>query len=145
LGTRHSLRPLTFEGQTTRIKLAQTSGEIAKLWLRMRATQTHSSWPGLTRPSINLRKGSYSKKMDCRVKPGNDGLMAGAHARRDREAVTGNEAVSGKAVTQSMIHRTRVLTSTDPDAISTAPGPSGLLALNWKSDDWIDPIERWAR
>jgi hypothetical protein len=57
------------------MKLAQTSGEIAKLWLRMRATQTHSSWPGLTRPSINLRKGSCSKKMDYRVKPGNDGLM----------------------------------------------------------------------
>jgi hypothetical protein len=29
------------------------------------------SYAGLTRVSINLRK-SLSKKMDCRVKPGND-------------------------------------------------------------------------
>src|SRR5580704_1478449 len=38
-----------------------------------------------------------------------------------------------------------LLTSNDPDAISMAPGPSGLLALSWISDDWIDPIELWAR
>jgi hypothetical protein len=31
------------------------------------------SCPGLTRASIPLRK-SLSKKMDCRVKPGNDEL-----------------------------------------------------------------------
>jgi hypothetical protein len=66
-----------------------------------------------------------------------DGIRA--HARRDREAV------SRKTATQPMIHRIQVLTSTDPDAISTAPGTSGLLALTWIGDDWIDPIERWAR
>jgi hypothetical protein len=27
------------------------------------------------------QKGVFSKKMDCRVKPGNDGLMAGARTR----------------------------------------------------------------
>jgi hypothetical protein len=32
-----------------------------------------ASCAGLTRASINLRK-SLPKKMDCRVKPGNDGV-----------------------------------------------------------------------
>src|SRR6202051_2235168 len=36
---------------------------------------THSSCPGLTRASITLHK-NLSKKMDCRVKPGNDVLTA---------------------------------------------------------------------
>jgi hypothetical protein len=31
-----------------------------------------SSYAGLTRVSIDLRKMHFSKKMDCRVKPGND-------------------------------------------------------------------------
>src|SRR4051794_21058482 len=35
-----------------------------------------SSCAGLTRASIHLRK-SLSKKMDCRVKPGNDGSVRG--------------------------------------------------------------------
>jgi hypothetical protein len=34
-------------------------------------TQHTASYAGLTRVSINLRK-SLPKKMDCRVKPGND-------------------------------------------------------------------------
>jgi len=31
------------------------------------------SYAGLTRVSIDLRKEHFSKVMDCRVKPGNDG------------------------------------------------------------------------
>ena len=34
----------------------------------------HPSCPGLTRASINLRIAPFSKKMDCRVEPGNDGV-----------------------------------------------------------------------
>jgi hypothetical protein len=49
------------------------------------------------------------------------------------------------AASQSMIYRIQMLTSINPDAISPPPGTSGLLALNWNRDDWIDPIERWAR
>ena len=93
VGARSSLRPLIGEGGKFTIKLAQTCGEIARLCPRMNATQSRSSWPGLARPSINLRKGSYSKKMDCRVKPGNDGLIGRAHARRDREAVAATPTV----------------------------------------------------
>src|SRR5215471_17394998 len=32
----------------------------------------HASPAGLTRGSIILRKNAFAKKMDCRVKPGND-------------------------------------------------------------------------
>ncbi len=32
-----------------------------------------SSYAGLTRVSINFHDKHFSKKMDCRVKPGNDG------------------------------------------------------------------------
>jgi hypothetical protein len=32
----------------------------------------YSSYAGLTRVSIHLRKKHFAKKMDCRVKPGND-------------------------------------------------------------------------
>src|SRR5712672_1190222 len=39
------------------------------------ATQKHSSCPGLTRASIDFAR-AFSKQMDCRVKPGNDILMA---------------------------------------------------------------------
>src|SRR5712671_3890889 len=43
--------------------------------------------PGLTRASIYIAR-DFSKQMDCRVKPGNDILMAFArNTRRDREAV----------------------------------------------------------
>jgi len=43
---------------------------------------------GLTRASIYFAR-AFSKQMDCRVKPGNDILMAFARiARRDREAVS---------------------------------------------------------
>jgi len=81
-GARHSLRPLISEGATCRIKLALIRGEIAKLWLqeccclklRLVCTQTHSSCPDLIRASIHLRKKFLLKKMDCRVKPGNDVL-----------------------------------------------------------------------
>ncbi len=52
------------------------------------ATQKHSSCPGLTRASIDFAR-AFSKQMDCRVKPGNDILMAFArNTRRDREAVS---------------------------------------------------------
>jgi hypothetical protein len=37
------------------------------------ASTLSASCPGLTRASIQLRK-NLSKKMDCRVKPGNDGV-----------------------------------------------------------------------
>ena len=37
-------------------------------------TQTHSSCPDLIRASINLRDKLFSKKMDHRVKPGDDDL-----------------------------------------------------------------------
>jgi hypothetical protein len=37
------------------------------------ASTLSTSCAGLTRASINLEK-SLSKKMDCRVKPGNDGV-----------------------------------------------------------------------
>src|SRR6202051_1881286 len=48
------------------------------------ATQKHSSCPGLTRASIYFAR-AFSKQMDCRVKPGNDILMAFARkARRGR-------------------------------------------------------------
>src|SRR5712671_5789608 len=44
--------------------------------------------PGLTRASIYIAR-DFSKQMDCRVKPGNDILMAFArNTRRDREAVS---------------------------------------------------------
>jgi hypothetical protein len=39
---------------------------------RASVNQHKSSYAGSTRVSIHLRK-SLSKKMDCRVKPGNDG------------------------------------------------------------------------
>jgi hypothetical protein len=38
-----------------------------------------SSYAGLTRVSINLRKAYFSKKMDGRVKPGHDGLYFAKH------------------------------------------------------------------
>jgi hypothetical protein len=67
-------------GQTSR----ETCGEIAKLCLLTRllfeinlvCTQKHSSCPDLIRASIHLPKKLFSKKMDCRVKPGNDDLSA---------------------------------------------------------------------
>jgi hypothetical protein len=37
------------------------------------AAYPHMSPAGLTRGSILLRKNVFAKKMDCRVKPGNDG------------------------------------------------------------------------
>jgi hypothetical protein len=43
----------------------------------LRIAKSHSSCPGLTRASIHLRK-SLAKKMDCRVKPGNDGAVLNA-------------------------------------------------------------------
>jgi hypothetical protein len=36
--------------------------------------QLQSSYAGLTRVSINPHKTHFSKRMDCRVKPGNDDL-----------------------------------------------------------------------
>src|SRR5260221_9211557 len=47
------------------------------VWNRDVDANTHSSWPGLTRASISLRKNIFEedgKKMDCRVEPGNDGM-----------------------------------------------------------------------
>jgi hypothetical protein len=37
--------------------------------------QAGTSPAGLTRGSIQLRKTLFAKRMDCRVKPGNDGLQ----------------------------------------------------------------------
>ena len=45
--------------------------EIVKLCFLIR--QNIPSCPGLTRASIYLRRNVFSKWMDCRVKPGNDG------------------------------------------------------------------------
>src|SRR5881227_594228 len=71
---RHSLRPLNFQGQDFKANSRETRGEIAKLCLN-KAAQKHSSCPGLTRASISFAR-AFSKQMDCRVKPGNDILMA---------------------------------------------------------------------
>jgi hypothetical protein len=42
--------------------------------VRLESGRRHSSCPGLTRASINLRKTIFRRKMDCRVEPGNDGV-----------------------------------------------------------------------
>src|SRR5258707_2008398 len=69
-------------------KLARKAAARSRSCALNRATQKHSSCPGLTRASIYFA-GAFSKQMDCRVKPGNDILMAFARiARRDREAVS---------------------------------------------------------
>jgi hypothetical protein len=55
------------------------------------AIQKYSSCPGLTRASIYFAR-AFSKQMDCRVKPGNDILMAFArNTRRDRQAMSTKE------------------------------------------------------
>jgi hypothetical protein len=45
--------------------------EILKKGFEQDAATNSASYAGLTRVSITLRK-SLSKRMDCRVKPGND-------------------------------------------------------------------------
>src|SRR5260221_3998883 len=85
---RHSLRHLNFRRRDVpgnrRAKPAARSRSCAL----NRATQKHSSCPGLTRASIYFAR-AFSKQMDCRVKPGNDILMAFArNTRRDRKAVS---------------------------------------------------------
>jgi hypothetical protein len=63
-------------------------------------------------PRIHLQK-----RMDCRVKPGNDDTGDNLEHKR--------------------------LTLAIPAAISTPPGTSGLLAFEWKWDnDGYDTIER---
>ena len=47
---------------------------------------------GLTRGSIFLRKNGFAKKMDCRVKPGNDGPQMEA---RPKIFYTSSVAVTG--------------------------------------------------
>jgi hypothetical protein len=59
----------------------------------------------LIRASIHLQE-----MMDCRVKPGNDSIN--------------DDTVDN-------LRERLVLTFTDPVAISTPPGTSGLLALGW--------------
>jgi hypothetical protein len=39
--------------------------------------QPHSSLPGLTRQSIDLREESFCRKMDARVKPAHDDIGLG--------------------------------------------------------------------
>jgi hypothetical protein len=46
---------------------------MARLARFANASTLSASCAGLTRASIHLRK-SLSKRMDCRVKPGNDGV-----------------------------------------------------------------------
>jgi hypothetical protein len=66
-------------------------------------------------PRIHLQK-----RMDCRVKPGND------------ETVDNREH--------------KGLTLAIPVAISTPPGTSGLLAFGWMGEnDGNDTIKRWPR
>jgi hypothetical protein len=88
-GARHSLRPLISEGGTCRIKLALTGGEIAKLRPRRMPLfeieiGVHTStlvMPGLD-PGIHPSSQEVlSKKMDCRVKPGNHVLTVFAPTR----------------------------------------------------------------
>src|ERR1700681_4189116 len=53
-----------------RVHLAPRRGKRSELG----ATQTRSSCPDLIRASINLRNKAFSKRMDHRVKPGDDDL-----------------------------------------------------------------------
>src|SRR5258705_4059776 len=65
-------------------KLARKAAARSRNCALNRATQKHSSCPGLTRASIYFAR-AFSKQMDCRVKPGNDILRAFARkARRGR-------------------------------------------------------------
>jgi hypothetical protein len=52
-----------------------------KLWSRFTFS---SSCAGLTRASIDLHKMHFAKMMDCRVKPGNDGVLNRAQNYFDR-------------------------------------------------------------
>src|SRR5580704_12745762 len=47
--------------------------------------QPHLSCPGLTRASIQLREKHFPKRMDCRVKPGNDGQRKAGDDRCGRD------------------------------------------------------------
>ena len=60
---------------------------------RSRVDTHHSSCPGLTRASITLRK-SPSKKMDCRVKPGNDRALPRLPPQRPLNAASRFSVVS---------------------------------------------------
>jgi hypothetical protein len=81
-GTRHSPRPLIFRERDVPANLARTRGEIAKLWLLTSLmfeieVGVHANtlvMPGLD-PGIHPSSQEVlSKRMDCRVKPGNDAL-----------------------------------------------------------------------
>src|SRR5712672_2900233 len=79
--------PSDIRGRDVQVKLARKAAARSRNCALNQATQKHSSCPGLTRASIYIAR-DFSKQMDCRVKPGNDILMAFArNTRRDREAV----------------------------------------------------------
>jgi hypothetical protein len=75
LSARHSLRPLIFRRQDVLDKPRAKPAARSRNCALKQATQKHSSCPGLTRASIDFAR-AFSKQMDCRVKPGNDILMA---------------------------------------------------------------------
>jgi hypothetical protein len=49
------------------------------------APHSASSWPGLTRPSIQFRETRLTQTMDCRVKPGNDDKQTSAAQTREQQ------------------------------------------------------------
>ena len=47
--------------------------EMGSVERRSAGNESNSSYAGSTRVSIDLHNKLFSKQMDCRVKPGNDG------------------------------------------------------------------------
>jgi hypothetical protein len=73
--------------QTSRENTRRDRGllyEIEFVEMATSAPQTYSSCPDLIRASINLRDNRFSKKMDHRVKPGDDELTWSEVAKSSR-------------------------------------------------------------
>jgi hypothetical protein len=78
-----------FNGEAAAYWIPRFRGYDGKIQCTRKHQQLKPSYTGLTRVSIDLQQEHCSLGMDCRVKPGNDILMAFARkARRHREAVS---------------------------------------------------------